>query len=203
MPPQAAVQAAVAATGSIRPSQDGSLAGARSTTGAGTEQRRRVTGMVVYHASEKDCIGEDGEESQECIICFEEFSVGEEMGRLECLCKFHKVRSISLVRFCSWSEAVGSGSRGSMGKKDDGTFGLWLTWEILQHRLVFDNGGIPKAWAPARSTRVAFRSGIHETSQLPTSGFRFMYDFNVGASAHSFVHTSVFFRIVSICMEGV
>jgi len=48
--------------------------------------------MVVYHASEKDCVGEDGEGGQECVICFEEFTVGDEMGRLECLCKFHKVR---------------------------------------------------------------------------------------------------------------
>lgn len=47
--------------------------------------------MVVYHASEKDCVGEDGEGFQECVICFEEFAVGVEMGRLECLCKFHKV----------------------------------------------------------------------------------------------------------------
>ena len=46
--------------------------------------------MVVYHASEKDCVGDDGE-PQECVICFEEFAVGDEMGRLECLCKFHKV----------------------------------------------------------------------------------------------------------------
>ena len=59
--------------------------------------RRRTTGMVVYHASEKDCVGEDGEGAQECVICFEEFAVGDEMGRLECLCKFHKVSSLT---FC-------------------------------------------------------------------------------------------------------
>lgn len=52
--------------------------------------------MVVYHASEKDCVGEDGEGLQECVICFEEFSVGVEMGRLECLCKFHKVGPLSI-----------------------------------------------------------------------------------------------------------
>lgn len=52
--------------------------------------------MVVYHASEKDCVGEDGEGAQECVICFEEFAVGDEMGRLECLCKFHKVGSALL-----------------------------------------------------------------------------------------------------------
>ena len=63
--------------------------------------------MVVYHASEKDCMGGSGE-AQECVICFEEFAVGDEMGRLECLCKFHKV---SLFWFsclvCGW--IVGSG----------------------------------------------------------------------------------------------
>lgn len=47
--------------------------------------------MFVYHASEKDCVGQDGEGVQECVICFEEFAVGDEMGRLECLCKFHRV----------------------------------------------------------------------------------------------------------------
>lgn len=64
----------------------------RSITGM---PRRRTTGMVVYHASEKDCVGEDGEGLQECVICFEEFAVGVEMGRLECLCKFHKVCPLS------------------------------------------------------------------------------------------------------------
>ena len=54
-------------------------------------RRRRVAGMLVYLASEKDCLGQDGESGQECVICFEDFAVGDEMGRLECLCKFHKV----------------------------------------------------------------------------------------------------------------
>lgn len=54
--------------------------------------------MVVYHASEKDCVGED-EQAQECVICFEEFAVGDEMGRLECLCKFHKVCGLLLACF--------------------------------------------------------------------------------------------------------
>lgn len=47
--------------------------------------------MVIYHASEKDCLGSDGADGQECVICFEEFAVGDEMGRLECLCKFHRM----------------------------------------------------------------------------------------------------------------
>ncbi|KAL8676752.1 MAG: hypothetical protein Q9186_006753 [Xanthomendoza sp. 1 TL-2023] len=53
-------------------------------------QRRRGVGMFKYSATEKDCIGEGGEPA-ECVICFEEFEQGVEMGRLECLCKFHKV----------------------------------------------------------------------------------------------------------------
>ena len=54
--------------------------------------------MFVYQASEKDCVGQDGEGVQECVICFEDFAVGDEMGRLECLCKFHKV-SLPIERF--------------------------------------------------------------------------------------------------------
>ena len=95
--PSAATDAAVAAT-TATPSQAGSVTNHRNSgsslpdrsTSTFFQQRRRTTGMVVYNATEKDCIGEDGGEA-ECVICFEEFSVGDEMGRLECLCKFHKV----------------------------------------------------------------------------------------------------------------
>jgi len=59
--------------------------------------------MLVYRASEKDYIGEDGE-PQECVICFEEFEPGDELGRLECLCKFHRV----CIR--QWWETKGVGS---------------------------------------------------------------------------------------------
>jgi len=45
--------------------------------------------MLVYQATEKDCTTSEGE-PQECVICFEEFEEGDEMARLECLCKFHK-----------------------------------------------------------------------------------------------------------------
>jgi len=63
-----------------------------SASGSGPLRQRRMTGgrMLVYRATEKDCLGED-EEPQECVICFEEFDEGDEMGRLECLCKFHRV----------------------------------------------------------------------------------------------------------------
>lgn len=56
-----------------------------SMLGASTARQR----MLVYHATEKDCFDEEGQ-AQECVICFEEFEEGAEMGRLECLCKFHR-----------------------------------------------------------------------------------------------------------------
>lgn len=94
-PPPAAIAASVVANVAT-PSQAGSSSVPRPNGTPGmppssSMPRRRTTGMVVYHASEKDCIGDGGEGAQECVICFEEFAVGVEMGRLECLCKFHKV----------------------------------------------------------------------------------------------------------------
>ncbi|KAL8971086.1 MAG: hypothetical protein Q9197_003469 [Variospora fuerteventurae] len=90
---------------------DGS--GRRGSEGAGSSndnafqrigsQRRRVAGMVTYSASEKDCMGEGGE-SAECVICFEEFEQGAEMGRLECLCKFHKVATA--VVYCLFAAGI-------------------------------------------------------------------------------------------------
>ena len=44
----------------------------------------RRTGIFPYKATEKDCV-----DSAECTICFEEFEVGVDMGRLECFCRFH------------------------------------------------------------------------------------------------------------------
>ncbi|KAF2093620.1 FYVE-domain-containing protein [Rhizodiscina lignyota] len=76
------------ATGRVRA---GSSAAAATGGGDHQPRRRRATGnrMLVYTATEKDCVGEDGE-AAECIICFEEFEPGVELGRLECLCKFHR-----------------------------------------------------------------------------------------------------------------
>jgi hypothetical protein len=61
---------------------------------AGAARPRRMTGgrMLLFLATEKDCVDDAGAEA-ECVICLEEFEVGHEMGRLECLCKFHRVRS--------------------------------------------------------------------------------------------------------------
>ena len=98
--PSAAIRSSVAPSGAIQNqgpgardmiARHGESTGLADTASGSVQQRRRTHGMLVYHASEKDCVGEDGEGVQECVICFEEFSVGDEMGRLECLCKFHKV----------------------------------------------------------------------------------------------------------------
>ena len=62
-----------------------------------------ITGMAVYRATEKDCVDEEGE-AQECVICFEEFQPGDEMGRLECLCKFHR----GCIR--TWWDTKGGGT---------------------------------------------------------------------------------------------
>ncbi|KAK2743895.1 hypothetical protein FQN57_004518 [Myotisia sp. PD_48] len=56
-----------------------------SNTGSASERLR----MLSFTATEKDCTGTDGV-PQECTICMEEYEVGAELARLECLCKFHK-----------------------------------------------------------------------------------------------------------------
>lgn len=68
--------------------------GASTTPDATANARARAMsyrsrGIFPYIATEKDCMDGDGRE-QECTICMEEFQAGEEMGRLECLCKFHR-----------------------------------------------------------------------------------------------------------------
>jgi hypothetical protein len=63
----------------------------------------RPRGMAVYLATEKDCTTGDGE-PQECVICFEEFQAGDELGRMECLCKFHR----ACIR--QWWDTKGTGS---------------------------------------------------------------------------------------------
>jgi hypothetical protein len=50
--------------------------------------------MITFVASEKDCMGSDGN-AQECSICMEEYDVGDELARLECWCKFHKTCIVS------------------------------------------------------------------------------------------------------------
>lgn len=99
--------------------------------------------MFFFHASEKDCIGQDGEGVQECVICLEEFAVGDEMGRLVCLCKFHRV-SFRLLRFwmCYYVNSEGTNRRirhvydsGGLRKVQ----GLALCIQMGRHRVL-------KAW---------------------------------------------------------
>lgn len=45
--------------------------------------------MLPFVATEKDCLGEDGN-PQECSICMVEYDVGDQLARLECLCRFHR-----------------------------------------------------------------------------------------------------------------
>ncbi|KAL8637076.1 MAG: hypothetical protein Q9228_005611, partial [Teloschistes exilis] len=70
---------------------------ASATASNNTTTRRRVPGMLTYLATEKDCVVAPADEDvttkantnatnpqpAECVICFEEFEPGVEMGRLE------------------------------------------------------------------------------------------------------------------------
>lgn len=62
---------------------------ASGTTGEGSSSRPSAMHMVSFVASEKDCLGDDGN-TQECSICMIEYDPGDELARLECFCKFHK-----------------------------------------------------------------------------------------------------------------
>ncbi|KAK5689656.1 hypothetical protein LTR17_026195 [Elasticomyces elasticus] len=67
----------------------GSLPPTTATQARARAQSFRPRGMALYTATEKDCLDSSGE-AVECVICLEEFQPGEEMGRMECLCKFHR-----------------------------------------------------------------------------------------------------------------
>ncbi|KAI4249715.1 MAG: hypothetical protein L6R40_000504 [Gallowayella cf. fulva] len=101
-----------------------------------SSQKRRGVGMFKYLATEKDCIAEGGEPA-ECVICFEEFEQGVEMGRLECLCKFHKPSSAVLVTpmiFDWWKSRPGMPrSCQEVAKKID--FGRRENFTLLHHSL--------------------------------------------------------------------
>jgi hypothetical protein len=101
------VAGSVASASTSMPSASSSSLPASSSMGPSSyasgsgmpRQQRRMTGgrMLTYTATEKDCIGEDGE-PWECVICFEEFGEGDRMGRLECFCRFHEVSP--MLFFC-------------------------------------------------------------------------------------------------------
>lgn len=48
-----------------------------------------VARMVTFMATEKDCLSGPSE-AAECSICMEDYEVGQDLVRLECLCKFHR-----------------------------------------------------------------------------------------------------------------
>lgn len=48
-----------------------------------------VARMVEFKATEKDCLGDNGQIA-ECTICMEDYEVGQQLARLQCFCKFHK-----------------------------------------------------------------------------------------------------------------
>ncbi|KAH7030221.1 FYVE zinc finger-domain-containing protein [Macrophomina phaseolina] len=99
--PSAAVDAAVAAT-AAHPG-DARASAPTPPVAESSRRRRHTQGMLRYRASEKDCLDETGN-PQECIICFEDFKEGDEMGRLECFCKFHRL----CIR--QWWDTKGDGS---------------------------------------------------------------------------------------------
>lgn len=148
-PPPALATAAAMSASAATPSHASSTGPEAAGSGLPSvvTPRRRAGGMLVYHASEKDCVGEDGEGAQECVICFEEFAVADQMGRLECLCKFHK------VRFCP-SRAMG-GRKGEDPVAD---------WRFV--RLVYDSGGTLRAQVLVQSIRAGF-SGLVIWACLP------------------------------------
>ena len=46
--------------------------------------------MLSFMATEKDCVSQEDGRVEECSICMVEYDVGDELIRLECLCKFHR-----------------------------------------------------------------------------------------------------------------
>lgn len=68
---------------SSTPTRGGGVPAPSGTPSSSSLPRR--TGMFPYKATEKDCV-----DSAECTICLEEFEVGVDMARLECLCRFHR-----------------------------------------------------------------------------------------------------------------
>lgn len=55
-----------------------------STSASSSSSASPMSRVIPYLASEKD-----GIDDAECMVCLEDFEVGQEMGRLECFCRFH------------------------------------------------------------------------------------------------------------------
>lgn len=52
---------------------------------SGSPDKLRANRMIIYRLS-----GREAQGLEECVICFEEFTAGEAVGRLECLCVYHE-----------------------------------------------------------------------------------------------------------------
>ena len=63
----------------------------------------RRSNMLVYKATEKDCLDSEGR-TKECVICLDDFEPGAELGRLECWCVYHR----DCIR--SWWDQKGMGA---------------------------------------------------------------------------------------------
>jgi hypothetical protein len=67
------------------------LAGTGSEGASSSQhQHHQRLNMLTFTATEKDCVAQDDGQVQECSICMVEYDVGDELVRLECLCKFHR-----------------------------------------------------------------------------------------------------------------
>ena len=123
----------------VTPASVSSLANASPAAASASRPRRQTaTRMLVYRASEKDCVDEDGQ-AQECVICFEEFEEGQEMGRLECLCKFHKVSEVSSAVYTGCIQLWTMQLSRIHGDCRAGNADLF---PFLRH--AYGNGGIPR-----------------------------------------------------------
>lgn len=90
LPPRAANGSEEAREAHIRGCIERLTGNTHPRPGESQSQPESTVGMLHFKATEKDCVGEDGA-PQECTICMEDYEVGMELTRLECLCKFHKV----------------------------------------------------------------------------------------------------------------
>ncbi|KAI5288343.1 hypothetical protein KEM52_001202 [Ascosphaera acerosa] len=85
------------AAGDPRPAVTGQTPSVPHGGGASSHQQTpqaarnpQLLRMLSFTATEKDCGMTSDGVPQECSICMEEYSPGESLARLECLCKFHK-----------------------------------------------------------------------------------------------------------------
>jgi hypothetical protein len=82
---EAHIASCIAAATSPSPPFPAAVGRSRSYTNGGR--------MVVWNADPMDCRDPATGDRVECVICFEEFDVGCEIARLECLCRYHKVHA--------------------------------------------------------------------------------------------------------------